>query len=138
MSSRLPWASLLNLSDISPQALSFASQLVSPWLVGAFLAAARSENFLRGLAASVAFILVGLAAFATFKWMSYGRNSIRPLYEDEALFWLVATPAAALVSACAARVLRCPRSWGRALGLAMPAAVVVAEGVSIILGRTPY
>ena len=114
------------LAGYLPTPWDYLSQLIYPWLAGAFIAGAAMQRLPHSAAAGAVFIVTGLVANTAFKWLNYGHTAVRPMLEQEWLAWLTLSLVLGVAFGCA--------GWARALGNGLTAsagaAVLLASGLA--------
>lgn len=117
---------LAELLGFLPTPWLYLSQVIYPWLLGAFACGAVARSWVRAAAFGVCFIVAGLASNITFKWVMYGYASVRPMLENEWPAWL----AMAVILGCGYGVAGWVHATRGGVAEAIAAAVLVASGLT--------
>jgi hypothetical protein len=121
------------LAGYLPHPWEYLSQLAAPWLVLAFGAGRPWRRARTGAVCGVAVILVGLVAYALFKAVAYGGDSVRPLL-GEWPFWAVLAVGFGAAAGAAGALTSARRPALAVLAWAVPLAGLLAEAAAIALG----
>lgn len=122
---------LAELAGYLPGSWQYLSQVIYPWLLGAFAVGVAARNAPRAAAAGAGFLLAALLANTVVLGLLGGHTALRPILEQEWPAWV----ALALVVGGCYGVTGWLRTAGSPMVSALAVAVVLASGLAEVVAN---